>query len=348
MADLKKPGEFDLIDRFRSRLKFRSPRIKIGIGDDCAVYRGSADKYQIISTDALIENVHFKISTTNPKLLGRKALSVNISDIAAMGGIPHLALVTLGIPKTLPVKFLDQLYAGINEVCQEQKIEIAGGDTTASPSHLFINITIVGEAGKNQLITRSGARPGDKIFVTGTPGESALGFKLLSSPRKKWKGELKFQKKMIEAHLDPVPRLAESQKLVKSKARITSMIDISDGLAQDLLHICKAGNVGAVLREEWLPISPELERLTTLNKLTLMDYILAGGEDYELLFTLKSEDVRKITSQFNNTKTPVTQIGEITDHPQKVILLNSDGKPQSLKKLSGFDHFKSKNRPGRK
>lgn len=348
MAQLKTPGEFDLIDRFRSCLKFRSPRIKFGIGDDCAVYRGVAGKYQIISTDALIENVHFKLSTTKPHLLGRKALSVNISDIAAMGGTPYLALVTLGIPKTLPVKFLDDLYKGINEVCLEHKIEIAGGDTTASPSHLFINITIVGEAGKKQLLTRSGARPGDKIFVTGTPGESALGFKLLSSPRKKWKGNSRYQKKMIQAHLDPVPRLAESQKLVKSSARITSMIDISDGLAQDLLHICKAGNVGAVIREDWLPKPQALKSLTSLNNLPIMDYILAGGEDYELLFTLKSEDVRKIIDQFNNAKTPVTQIGEVTAHPQKVILLFNDGKSQSLKKLSGFDHFKPKNRPAKK
>jgi thiamine-monophosphate kinase len=341
VAELKNPGEFDLIDRLHSRLKFRSPRVKIGIGDDCAVYRGMAGKYQIISTDALIENVHFKLSTTNPRLLGRKALVVNISDIAAMGGTPYLALVTLGIPKNLPVKFLDELYRGINEVCLEYKIEIAGGDTTASPGHVFINITIIGETGKKQLITRSGARPGDKIFVTGTPGESALGLKLLSSPRKKWKGSQNFQKKMIQAHLDPVPRLDESQKLIKTSARITSMIDISDGLAQDLLHICKAGNVGAVIREDLLPKSQALQSLTSLNKLPITDYILAGGEDYELLFTLKSEDVRKIIDQFNNAKTPVTQIGEVTTHSQKVILLYSDGKSQSLKKLSGFDHFRS-------
>ena len=143
---------------------------------------------------------------------------------------------------------------------------------------------------------------------------------------------------------DPVARLAESQMLVKSSAGITSMIDVSDGLAQDLTHICKAGNVGAVLREDCLPISPELKSLTSLNKLPIMDYILAGGEDYELLFTLKSEDVRKIISRFNNAKTPVTQIGEVNAHPQKMILLKSDGKSQSLKKLSGFDHF----RPGKK
>jgi len=315
------------------------------MGDDCAVYSGMAGKYQLISTDALIENVHFRLSTTKPELLGRKALSVNISDIAAMGGTPHLALVTIGIPKTLPVKFLDGLYKGINEVCHEHKIEIAGGDTTASPRHLFINITIIGEVSKKKLVTRSGARPGDKIFVTGNPGESALGLKLLNFPRRQWKGDKKFQKKMIQAHLDPVPRLVESQKLVNSKARITSMIDISDGLAQDLLHICKAGNVGAVIREEWLPQSPELEHLTSLNKLKIMEYILSGGEDYELLFTLKSEDVRKITSLFNNAKTPVTLIGEMTDHPQKVVLLKNDGKTVSLKKLFGFDHFRPENKP---
>ena len=348
MADLKKPGEFDLIDRLASHLKFRSPRIKIGMGDDCAVYSAKPGKYQIISTDALIENVHFKISLTRPELLGRKALSVNISDIAAMGGTPHLAVIALGIPKTLPVRFLDGFYKGINQICLEHNIELAGGDTTRSPSHLFINITIVGEAAKDRLVTRTGARPGDKIFVTGTPGESALGFKLLSSPRKKWKGAVKHRKKMIAAHLDPVPRIAESQMLINSRAKITSMIDISDGLVQDLQHILKAANAGAVLKEEWLPKSPELDRLTSLNNLKIMDYILAGGEDYELLFTLKPEDVRKITSRFKHAKTPVTQIGEVTAHPEKVVLLNRDGKSRSLDKLLGFDHFRPQGRQGRK
>jgi thiamine-monophosphate kinase len=342
MTDLKKYGEFGLIDRFRSRLQYRSPRIKIGIGDDCAVYTSKTDNYQIITTDSLIENVHFKLSYTTPELLGRKAMSVNVSDIAAMGGTPHLALVSLGIPKSFPVKFLDDFYKGINQVCMEHKIELAGGDTTASPRHLFINITMVGDVKKKHLIPRSGARPGDKIFVTGTPGQSALGLKLLTSRRKTWKGNPKFQKKMVQAHLDPVPRLSEAGKLVNSRIKITSMIDVSDGLVQDLFHICEDSGVGAVLREEWLPQSAELTELCSLNQLNLMDLILSGGEDYELLFTLKSEDVRKIEKLFHKAKTPVTQIGEVSAQPEKLVLAKRDGTIKSLQKNMGFNHFRSK------
>lgn len=343
MATLKQLGEFGLIHRLRSRLQYHSPRLKIGIGDDCAVYStAKAGNYEIVSTDALIEDIHFNLATTPPRLLGRKALAVNISDIAAMGGMPSLALISIGIPPTVSVRFLDEFYRGINEICREHRVEIAGGDTVASPKHLFINITIIGEVEKNRLVTRSGARPGDPIFVTGYPGESSLGLKLLASPGKKWAGSARLQKKLIRSHLDPVPRLDESRRLGRSGARITSMIDISDGLVQDLLHICEAGNVGAVLREDCLPKSPDLERLTSLNRLNIIDFILAGGEDYELLFTLKFEDVRKISRQFKNAKTPVTQIGEISPHPGKVVLIKSNGSSQSLRNSMGFNHFKSK------
>lgn len=331
-----------MIDRFRTRLQYRSPRIKIGIGDDCAVYESKAGNYQIITTDALIENVHFKLSTTSPKLLGRKALSVNISDIAAMGGTPHLTFISLGIPKSFPVKFLDDLYKGINQVCMEHKIELAGGDTTASPRHLFINITMVGDVSKKHVIPRSGARPGDKIFVTGIPGQSALGLKLLTSRRKKWQGNLKFQEKMIQAHLDPVPRLPEAKKLVNSRLKITSMIDVSDGLVQDLFHICENSGVGAVLREEWLPQSAEMTEFCSLNRLSTMDLILSGGEDYELLFTLKSEDVKKLKKLLHDAKTPVTQIGEVSAQSEKVVLVMSDGTTNPLQKLMGFNHFRPK------
>lgn len=345
MADLKKLGEFGLIHRLRSHLKYKSPRLKLGIGDDCAVYSTKTGTYEIASTDALVESVHFDLKFTSPRLLGRKSLAVNISDIAAMGGVPRLAFIAIGIPDSLSIKFLDDFYKGINQICMEHKIELAGGDTVASPKHLFLNITIIGEVTKNKLMTRSGAQPGDAIFVTGTPGESALGLKLLTNKRRQWKGSERLKKQVIRSHLDPVPRLKESQLLAKSKARITSMIDVSDGLVQDLFHICDAGNVGAVLKQEWLPESPALCRLTSLNTLNSMDFILSGGEDYELLFTLKNEDARKLSRQFEHAKTPVTRIGEITSQPGKVVLQKENGKMQPLRKnMGGFNHFRPRTR----
>ena len=344
MTHLKKLGEFGLIDRLKSRLKFRAPGTRLGIGDDCAVYESDRGTYQIVTTDAMVEKVHFDLKTISPEQLGRKALAVNISDIAAMGGVPRLALICLGIRPSLSVQFLDRLYSGINELCLRYGIELAGGDTVCSPKHLFINITLLGETPKNRLFTRSGAAPGDRIFVTGTLGDSALGLKLLKSPRKKWKGARGAIKELTHKHLDPEPRLRESRMLAKSTARITAMIDVSDGLGQDLYHLCEAANVGARLWEESLPIAPALSRVCSLNHLKPLDFILSGGEDYELLFTLKSEDVKKLLRQFHRANVPVTPIGEITSDSVAVTLRKRDGSLQVLPKGMGFNHFTPKGR----
>ncbi|MEE9259229.1 MAG: thiamine-phosphate kinase [Nitrospinaceae bacterium] len=342
MSDLKKLGEFGLIERFRSRLTTRSPKVKVGIGDDCAVYASGSGNYQVVTTDALIESVHFDLSITSAKQLGRKALSVNISDIAAMGGVPTLALVTLGIPKKFPVKFLDGFYDGLNQICRKYKIELSGGDTVASPGKLFISITLLGEAKKGRLFLRQGARPGDRILVTGSLGESALGLKLLTAKRKKWSGSARDKKKLIRAHLDPIPRVAESTLLGRSRVRIRGMIDISDGLIQDLRHVCKAGGVGALINEKSLPRSPALIRVCSINQLNPLDFILGGGEDYELLFTLKAEDVKKILRQFQNARTAVTVIGEIIPASGKLVLEKTDGRLEVLAKSLGFNHFQPK------
>ena len=160
-SDLNRLGEFGLISRFQSRLKYHSPKTLLGIGDDCAVYSASKDHYQVISTDALVEGVHFDLKTISPDLLGQKALAVNLSDIAAMGAEPKLALVSLAIPDTLSVNFLDKFYRGLNRASTEYKIEIVGGDTVSSIKHFFINIAIFGEARKNRRFTSKGAEVPD-------------------------------------------------------------------------------------------------------------------------------------------------------------------------------------------
>jgi thiamine-monophosphate kinase len=331
-------GEFGLIARFQTRLKFNSPQIKHGIGDDCTVFKGEKGCYQLLTTDALIEDVHFKLKTTTPEQLGEKAIAVNVSDIAAMGGTPKLALISLGIPKNLPVSFLDRLYRGIDRACRKYQVELAGGDTVRSPRHLFVNISMLGETSPKRLFTRNGARPGDALMVTGTLGDSALGLKILSHPAKQWKGPESHRRKLTQRHLTPSARLEEGCRLAKSKFRVTSMIDVSDGLTQDLSHILTASGVGADIDKTTLPTSSEFKIFNKNNGLRGDNLVLGGGEDYELLFTLNPEDVTYLIESFDQVGTPVTLIGEISK-TKGIRLRETNGRVRSLQKSLGFDHF---------
>ena len=340
LSDLHRVGEFGLISRFKSLLKYSSSNTVLGMGDDCAVYKISDGHCQVASTDALVEGVHFDIKTHSPEILGHKALAVNVSDIAAMGAVPKIAMVSLAIPDRLSVKFLDQFYRGLNRASQKYKVEVVGGDTVSSPKHFFINISIIGEARKNRIFTRKQARVGDKIYVTGTLGDSSLGLKILSSSRKKWKGPAAWQKILIHRHLSPEPRLFISQALAKSNLPITSMIDVSDGLVQDLAHICRDSGVGANILESRIPRARALTKFCDLNKLDANNFILSGGEDYELLFTLNAENDKKLKSSFLTTDVPVTFIGEVVDAPGKIFLEGDNAKRNILQKPEGFNHFK--------
>ncbi|KMP10369.1 hypothetical protein UR09_06460 [Candidatus Nitromaritima sp. SCGC AAA799-A02] len=340
MATLKQLGEFGLIDRFRSQLDSRSPRVKTGIGDDCAVFSTRSNTVQLVSTDALIESIHFDLKTISPEQLGRKTLAANISDIAAMGGTPYLALVSLGLPPSTPVKFLDGFYSGLEACCRTHNMELAGGDTVASPKHLFINLCILGEARRNRVFTRNGARPGDSIFVTGTLGDSALGLQLLKKGNNASLGSARHRRSLILNHLEPVPRLNEAERLARSKLRVTSMIDVSDGLVQDLGHLCAPDGLGAVIYEENLPHSPALKSVCKQMGCDATDWSLQGGEDYELLFTMKREDVKKLKKLFSKAPAPVSLIGEITGSPGKIVLEKKDGRRKPLKPSTGFNHFK--------
>jgi thiamine-monophosphate kinase len=340
--DLSKLGEFGLISRFQSRLKYSSPQVIQGIGDDCAVLSLDNGNYQVLTTDALVETVHFNLETHTPEQLGWKTLAVNISDIAAMGGQPKFAVISLGIPNSIPVDFLDRFYKGLNQASQKYKVALVGGDTVASPKHLFINLALLGETLKKKVFTRSGARPGDKIFVTGTLGDSALGLKVLKSPKRKWKGSEAYKKKCVQRHLKPEPRVEAALWLAQSKYKVTSMIDISDGLTQDLGHILKAGKVGAELWESEIPISKLLTKYSLINRLPALQLALNGGEDYELLFTLAPEDVNNLDIEsITKVDQPVTQIGVITAR-KGVRLISKNGRSKILQRPMGFNHFKGK------
>ncbi len=290
MRLLQDIGEFGLIRRIAKAEKISDKDVVVGIGDDTAVLKYKKNLYLLLTTDMLIEGVHFNKKAT-PFQIGWKALAVNISDIAAMGGIPKYGLVSLGLKKNTSLKFVDELYRGIKTIARKFDVKILGGDTVSS-SKLVINISLTGEVEKKYLTLRKGAKIGDKIYVTGRLGGSISG-----------------------KHLSFIPRVKEARYLVKN-LHPTAMIDISDGLLSDLKRICEASNVGARIEQSKIPVSREAVSLQ--NALT-------GGEDFELLFTVS----KKYNNLIKSAKFSITQIGEITK--RGIILLDERNKNIHLK-----------------
>ncbi|MBM3251657.1 MAG: thiamine-phosphate kinase [Candidatus Omnitrophica bacterium] len=304
LSTINKIGEFGLIDMIKKMVKLDASVVK-GIGDDAAVLNFSRDKYLLLTSDMLIEDVHFKC-TMQASNIGHKALACSVSDIAAMGGIPKNAVISLGLPTSLEISFVKDLYKGIANIAKKFKINIVGGDTNRAEK-IIIDVTLLGEVEKKNLVLRSTAKTGDLIFITGSLEET-----------------LKTGK-----HLTFKPRLKESRFLVKNY-RINSMIDISDGLAQDLGHILNESHKGAVI----------YQRAILKNKDTSLKEALYGGENYELLFTLSQSQARRLLRDKakGKIKFPISEIGSITKSKNKLIFIDADNKEKTLK-LRGFRHF---------
>src|SRR4030067_3766572 len=276
-------GEFGLIKTLQTQCIETSPEILKGIGDDAAAVKIRADK-TLITTDMLLEGIHFDLSFTTFYQLGYKTLEVNISDIFAMGGKPKYFLLSIGIPKNYQSKNIHELYSGIRKIAKKFGIAVVGGDTCASRHGLVLSGTLIGEAGK--IIMRSGAKEGDSIFVTNTLGDSAMGLMLLKKLRtKNWKLRTSqfpvpsSQLKLIRRHLMPEP------KPLEDTTGVTAMIDVSDGLLIDLTHICDESKVGAMVYIDKIPISGELAETAKKLNMDPVKFALKGGEDYVLLFT---------------------------------------------------------------
>ncbi|MBI5049856.1 MAG: thiamine-phosphate kinase [Nitrospirae bacterium] len=330
---LSKLGEFNLIKKFRTSFAKTSSEIITGIGDDAAaISQAKKDAITLITTDMLIEGVHFDLSYTTFYQLGYKALAVNISDIFAMGGKPKHFLVGLGIPKDYDSGDIDELYSGIKSLAKKFAINIIGGDTCASRHGLVLSGTLTGET--KRVITRSGAKPGDSIFVTDTLGDSAMGLMLLKKMgNKKWEIRNKKFKllsskfslptshlRLIRRHL--MPEIAP----LKNTGGITSMIDISDGLLIDLSHICDESNAGARIYMDKIPVSQELIETAERIGVNYRNFALKGGEDYALLFTAPA-----------NIKIKACRLGEITKKGRFIV--DEKGRERPLK-AEGYEHFK--------
>lgn len=295
---LRKLGETGLIERLAKYVK--------GIGDDCAVIRISKKKYLLITIDMLLEDIDFKLKEATPYQIGWKSLACGLSDIASMGGTAKYAVISLGLPGKLSVEFVDELYRGIKALAKKFDVEIIGGDTNSSKKFV-IDVAVLGFVGPDKVVLRSGARSGDIIYVTGTLG-----------------GSYKSKR-----HLTFTPRLKEARYLVNN-FKITSMIDISDGLSTDLNHIAKESGVGACVYEELIPVSKDAKGVNAA---------LNEGEDFELLFTMPLREARRLARkdpELNGVM--ISQIGEILDKKIGVKIITPDGKVKDLKP-KGFSHF---------
>ncbi len=323
--------EKELIDQIRAKFMRHHPDLLLGIGDDAGLVRNVAGQVWAITSDMLVEDVHFSLAFTDTRRLGKKALAVNLSDLAAMGADPTFALLCLAIPTRLKPTKIDPLLEGIAELADAFGVVLIGGDVSASPEKLVLNITALGKCGFGRALRRDGAKPGDHLFVSGRLGASRAGLELLRRGQRVSTARTEASRQLILAHLEPVPRVALGRVL--SEHRLASAaIDISDGLSTDLTHLCDESAVGAILNAASIPVA----EVDQESKLPTLEMALHGGEDYELLFTVSPEDldaIQSLTAPFS-----VTEIGMINDQAG-ALFLESDGRLQPLAP-GGFDHFK--------
>jgi thiamine-monophosphate kinase len=317
-------GEFGLIERLTKNFPLRNASSIKGVGDDCAVLE-NLDKQTVVTSDALVEGVHFDFTYVSPMHLGYKAVIVNLSDVYAMNAMPKQILVNIAVSNRFGVEFLDQIYEGMRIACEEHEVDLVGGDTTSSFSGMMISITAIGEAAEGDIVYRSGAKPTDLIVVSGDLGGAYMGLQLLEREKEVFKSDpdmkpqLEGHNYVLQRQLKPEARKDIIQILEGLGVKPTAMIDVSDGLSSETIHICKASDVGARLYEEKIPIDPGVYKLCEEFNLTTTTVALNGGEDYELLFTVDINDHDKIKGNPN-----LTIIGHITEKEQGMNLMTRD------------------------
>lgn len=344
-------NEFDFINKVRERVQQQpsSPGLIRGIGDDAAVLKSFTSGDFAISTDLLVEDVDFRRETTRPELLGHKALAVSLSDIAAMGARPRWALLSLGVPKAVwGEDVLDSFYAGFFQLANRYDVTLIGGDVSRTPDKIVVDSIVIGETPKTGAVFRSGARPGDQIFVTGFLGDAAAGLRLLEHGARLQSQPLAERSEnvaqsnesrpidyLLLRHLQPEPRVGWGI-LLGEQQLATAMIDISDGLSSDLKHLCDESGVGALVDASQIPIDPLVTELSGRRALDPLMLALHGGEDFELLFTVRSEMVGKLPKRVDGVS--LTRIGAIREAGQGVQI--SEGSRTWKLEPGGWEHFK--------
>lgn len=302
-------GEFPLIERLKKIVHLERPDIIVGIDDDAAVLAAHDDELLLATVDSHIENVHFLPYLGTPRQLGRRALVVNLSDIAAMGGQPQFALVSLALPAETQVEWLEEFYRGLRAEADRFNVAVVGGNVTRSPAGLGADITVLGKVHRDNLLLRSGAQPGDSVLVVDRVGEAFAGLHLVFDPR--LPVEPAVREKLITRYIEPEPRLPEAAVIARSRLA-TAMLDVSDGLAGDLGHICEQSGVGVRIWAERLPIAPEARRVAAAMNTPPWQFALEGGDDYGLCLTARPEGAEQLCATVEReTGTAVSIIGEI-------------------------------------
>lgn len=339
-TDVNELGEFGLIDHLTADFKNINNSTILGVGDDAAIL-DHGDSLTVVSTDLLVEGIHFDLMYHPLKHLGYKSVIVNLSDIYAMNAKPEQITVSIAISNRFSVEALDDLYAGIKKACDLYQVDLVGGDTTSSNKGLIISITAIGKVEKDHFVTRKGAKEGDVICVTGELGASYIGLQLMEREKQiflskndpHFKVDFEGQEFVVGKHLLPEARKDIFEFFKKENIVPTSMMDISDGLASELFHICKQSGVGAFIEEEKVPINIETQQMAIKFNMDPITAALSGGEDYELIFTLRKEDIEKIRFQ-----TEITMIGDIVGSEDGLKLHTSGGKIHDIK-AQGWKHF---------
>ena|ERR1017187_6451986 len=337
-TELSELGEFGLIDYISKAIKLKNPSSIKGIGDDAAVI-DNGDKMTVVSTDMLLENIHFDLSYVPLKHLGYKAVTVNLSDIYAMNATPKQITVSIAISNRFSLEAVEEFYQGVALACEKYGVDVVGGDTSSSVHGLIISVTAIGEANKEDLVYRNGAKETDLICVSGDLGAAYIGLQLLEREKRIFLENPNIQPDLggndyvLEKQLKPEAQKEIIKLLKEIGVKPTAMIDVSDGLSSELLHICTQSNVGCAIYEDKIPIDPQTYNLAQDFNLDPTVCALSGGEDYELLFTINITDFEKVRNTLD-----ISLIGHITDKGEGINLISKSGSSVAIK-AQGWNAF---------
>lgn len=340
-SEISQLGEFGLIDRIQSKVEIFQHSTLKGIGDDAAVLDAGNDECVLISTDMLVEGIHFDLGYMPLQHLGYKSVAVNVSDIAAMNGKAEQITVSIAISSRFSLEAVDALYEGIRSACKNYNVDLVGGDTTSSRSGLVISITVIGRAMKEKVVYRSGAKPNDILCVTGDLGAAYLGLQVLEREKEvflsnpEMQPNLEHYEYLVERQLKPEARTNIIYDLREAAVLPTSMIDVSDGLASELFHIAKNSGVGIRLFEDKIPIDQLAYETAIEFKIDPITCALNGGEDYELLFTISQADHEKIKNHPD-----IHLIGYVHDKKNENLMITKQGNVVPLQ-AQGWNHFRA-------